>query len=64
MVGFPRISPVGVSVHIIQRGNNRQAYFDCRALFVHHEEGELLDEIRLNVDKGMVKLNVYLTLII
>jgi len=27
MPGLPRISPAGVAVHIIQRGNNRQACF-------------------------------------
>ena len=27
MARLPRISPVGVSVHVIQRGNNRQACF-------------------------------------
>ena len=27
MARLPRISPVGVPVHVIQRGNNRQACF-------------------------------------
>ena len=29
MARLPRISPVGIPVHLIQRGNNRQACFVC-----------------------------------
>jgi putative transposase len=34
MSRLPRICPIGIAKHIIQRGNSRQICFDCEQFFL------------------------------
>jgi REP element-mobilizing transposase RayT len=47
---LPRICPIGIAQHIIQRGNNRQICFDCEQDFFAYVGGLKEFSVKCSVD--------------